>query len=726
MRRSRASSRPLPRRRGVLLLSGCLLALPACAAPDPRAAATIEMAERLAALAREVEAREHPYAMSRTDGGDRADATLPEGSVEARMRAAREALRAGDTQAGTAALHDVVVSFSSGGAGVSGELGLAVIEMVALAHLRLWTEANCVAATEWTACTFPRIRPVLDPTEAGVALEVYTSLQEARPGNLAVRWLLNLSAMMAGRYPDAVPAELRLPASVVDSVFPFPTFPDRAPALGVDVTGHAGGAVLDDLDADGDLDLAVTSWHLTDPIRLFRNDGAAGFTEITKEAGLEGITGGLHLVQTDYDNDGWIDLFVLRGAWTGYGEPNSLLRNRGDGSFEEVTAAAGLLESHPTQVGVWADYDGDGRLDLFVGHESSGDRVIPSRLFHNNGDGSFTDLAVEAGVDVVGFVKGAAWGDVDNDGRPDLYVSRLHEPNLLFRNAGPGPDGVVTFHDITEEAGVAEPLASFPTWFWDYDNDGWLDLFVSGYQGTLADVAAEYLGLPHQGETPRLYRNRGDGSFEDVTSSVGLDRVLLTMGANFGDFDNDGFLDLYAGTGEANLQTIVPNRAFRNAAGRVFREVTTEGGFGHLGKGHGVAFGDIDADGDQDLHVTMGGAYPSDTSRNLFHMNPGGNHHWITLTLQGGVSNRPAIGARIRVVVAATDGTEREIHRVVGSGSSFGGNSLAVEIGLGDAAEVRSVEIRWPAGGVERFTEVARDRRYRVVEGRGRLDPVGS
>lgn len=256
-------------------------------------------------------------------------------------------------------------------------------------------------------------------------------------------------------------------------------------------------------------------------------------------------------MQTDYNNDGHPDVLVLRGGWFGEAGryPNSLLRNRGDGTFTDVTEEAGLLSFHPTQTAVWFDYNHDGWLDLFIGNETWETNLHPCELFRNNGDGTFTECAARAGLAVVGFVKGVASGDFNNDGRPDLYLSRRSQPNLLFRNEGPRgtdrtPKADWKFTDVSTAAGVTEPIESFPTWFWDYDNDGWLDLFVSGYYTrNVANVAADYLGLRHWAELPRLYHNNRDGTFVDVTQAAHLNKVLLSIGANYGDLDNDGWLD---------------------------------------------------------------------------------------------------------------------------------------------------------------------------------------
>ena len=332
---------------------------------------------------------------------------------------------------------------------------------------------------------------------------------------------------------------------------------------------------------------------------------------------------------------------------------------------------------------------------------------------------------------MLGFVKGAVWGDVDRDGWPDLFLSQFGEPNRLFRNAGPDADGVWRFIDVTVEAGVAEPRMSFPTWFWDYDNDGWLDLLVAPYAGLMGDslpaVVADFLGQPSTLERGRLYQNSGRGeagkvSFRDVTGPARLDRALLAMGANFGDLDNDGWLDAYFGTGEPNLKTLVPNMMFRNN-GKHFQDVTTSGGFGHLQKGHGVAWGDLDNDGDQDVYAVMGGAYVGDSYRNALFVNPGSSHAWVSLVLVGESSNRSAIGATVRVAVSGPDG-EREIWRTVSTGGSFGSNSLRLEIGLGTATRIDRVEVRWPnaAAKTEIFRGLETRAAYRLRESSGRAD----
>ncbi|MFQ5768329.1 MAG: FG-GAP repeat domain-containing protein [Acidobacteriota bacterium] len=545
------------------------------------------------------------------------------------------------------------------------------------------------------------------------------------------RWLLNIAAMMMGEYPKGVPSQWRIPVSVFAADDDLGRFKDVAPALGVDVVGLSGGSVVEDMDGDGFMDIMVSSWGERDQIRLFRNNGNGTFSDRTEAAGLLGLVGGLNMVHADYDNDGHPDVLVLRGGWLGGQgrQPNSLLHNLGDGTFEDVTEAAGLLDFHPTQTAAWGDYDNDGWLDLYVGNETAGVEHHPCQLFHNERDGTFTEKTLEAGVAAAGIVKAVAWGDMDNDGLQDLFVSRFLQRNILYHNDGKDRSGRWIFTDITRRAGVEEPVSSMPAWFWDYDNDGWLDLFVSGYGptgrgGSVADVAADAMGLPTRAARPRLYRNNGDGTFTDRAAAAHVDKVLYAMGANFGDLDNDGFPDFYVGTGEPDLRAWVPNRMFHNHEGRMFRDVTMSAGVGHLLKGHGVAFGDIDNDGDQDIYEVMGGAFPGDVAPNVLFENPGNGHHWVGLILEGKQANRSALGARLRLEVNGPAG-RREIYSTVGTGGSFGSSSLRQEMGLGEAMFIRSIEISWP--GVPRPQQlpgVSVDRIYRIRQGDRTPEPM--
>jgi len=618
-----------------------------------------------------------------------------------------------------------------------------LFDMLAIAYLRLGEQENCVDNPSASVCILPFDPAARHAREEGAreAIARYQSLLRHFPDDLGSRWLLNIAFMAVGGHPDRVPRPYLIPGLAPRTGSAFPRFHNVAGEVALGVNGLAGGVSVEDFNGDGWLDLFMTSWGINDPVGLYLADGRGGYVDHTAEAGLGGIVGGLNTVHADYDNDGHVDILVLRGAWQGDAgaHPNSLLRNRGDGTFEDVTFASGLLSFHPTQTAAWADFNLDGYLDLFIGNESGtkmGGGGHRSELFVNNRNGTFTEVSRQVGIDLDDFVKGVVWGDVNNDGLPDLFVSVLMGPNRLYLNRGGTSLETWRFNDVAPSAGVQLPLASFPAWFWDFDHDGWEDLLVLSYDirhstSLHEAVAREYLGLPlavtHNGvsvpiEHSRLYRNQGDGRFTDVTRQAGLDgRVLYPMGSNFGDLDNDGWLDFYLGTGNPDLRSVIPNRMFRSIEGARFEEVTLEGGFGHLQKGHATVFADFDRDGDQDVYMVIGGAYEGERFANVLFENPGWeNRAWISLELEGRTANRSAIGARVEITAADATGATRTIHRTVGTGGSFGAGSLQLHVGLGNVVQVRQLRIVWPdrARTTSVHADLTVNQSYLVVQGK--------
>ena len=591
---------------------------------------------------------------------------------------------------------------------------------LAVSYLRLGEQENCITLHNPDSCLFPITKAGIHKQQRGSrgALAVLNDYLLLHPNDLEAIWLLNIASMTVGEYPEKLYSRWTLPPELFVSDYEIKRFHDRAPDLGLDVNALAGGSVMEDFDGDNFLDLIVSSMGVKDQVRYFRNNGDGTFDEKTIEAGLEGLVGGLNMVHADYNNDGYTDVFILRGGWfSEFGElgniPNSLLRNNGDGTFSDLTEKAGLLSFHPTQTAVWWDYNNDGWLDLFIGNETINENEKnPCELYRNNRDGTFTECAKSVGIEVSKFVKGVTSGDYNNDGRPDLFLSVFGASNMLFRNDGPISESsddphAWKFTEHGKRAGLSEPKYSFPTWFWDFNNDGWEDLFVCGYRtdgegyinNGVGGIVADYLDQPHSAETMRLYRNRGDGTFAEVSESMNLDKVVLGMGCNYGDLDNDGWLDFYVGTGNPSFAMLVPNRMFRNEKGMIFQDVTTSGGFGHLQKGHGVSFGDIDHDGDQDIYSVIGGAFTGDNYMNVLFENPGNENKRLTLKLVGESSNRSALGSRIKVLLTAEDGSKREIHRTVSAGGSFGASPFRQEIGLGKVRSIDAVEIFWPHSG---------------------------
>jgi hypothetical protein len=635
-----------------------------------------------------------------------------------------DVLATGDIQKGIDLLDSVRAEMQKGSLPKSPMAEFKFSELTAVAWLRLAEVNNCIDNHGNETCIFPiqgdGIYTTTDATLKAIAyLEEGLRVRENHPG---LRWLLNLAHMTIDQYPDSVPGEWLIPPEALASDTLLPAFKNKASQLGLDVDSHSGGAIMDDFNNDGFLDVIFSGLYLDNQLEYFINNQKGGFKSATKAAGLTGITGGLNIVQTDYNNDGHLDIFIPRGAW-GIDEPagrqpNSLLKNNGDGTFEDVTKAAGVLSFYPTQTAVWADFNHDGWLDLFIGNESE-NHEYPCELFLNNQDGTFTEVADKAGLNMNLFVKGATAGDYNNDGLTDLFISGLRTPNHLYQNMGLNKEGLPYFEDITEKSGVGALLNSFSTWFWDYNNDGWEDLMVLAYESrqSTSEIALSYLNEPVVLSIPALYKNNGDGTFQRVTEEANLVYPLVAMGANFGDINNDGYQDMYIGTGAPPYQTVYPNRMFLNRKGQRFIDVTTTTRVGHVQKGHGIAFGDLDNDGDQDILAEMGGYYRGDPFRNAVYENPGNEHQWITLDLRGVTSNRKGIGTRIKVTIDEK-GKQREIHRTVSSGGSFGANSLQQEIGLGQADAIVSLEIWWPASDTRQsFKNLEMKQFYEVTEG---------
>jgi len=603
---------------------------------------------------------------------------------------------------------------------------------LAIAYLRLGERSNCISNHASVSCILP-LRGLgihRDPTGSRKAIEILEKLVARYPDDLESAWLLNLAYMTLGEYPAQVPAKFLIPGMEGDTTYKVNAFEDIAGDLKLDINNPSGGSIVEDFDNDGYLDIFTTGWTSYDEIHYFRNAGDGTYTDLSDKAGLRGITGGLNIMQADYNNDGFKDILVLRGAWKGENgrDPNSLLRNNGNGTFTDVTVESGLLSFHPTQTATWNDFNNDGWIDLFIGNETS-DIPHPCELFINNTDGTFREIAAKAQADVQKFVKGVTSGDYDNDGWKDIFISTMNGERKLLRNMGI-VENEILFTDVTQAARLDnEHGRTFVTWFWDYNNDSWLDIFVCDYtfdHPMAYYMAAEKLNIPAGSpEKILLYRNNKDGTFADVANELGLNKNVFAMGSNFGDIDNDGFLDMYLGTGNPQFSSLIPNRMFKNIGGTQFVDVTASARVGHLQKGHGVSFADIDNDGDQDIHIEMGGAYPGDAYQNSLFLNPGqGNNNWICLMLEGSTSNRSAIGSRLKITFRE-NGISRSVYRDVNSGGSFGASPLRREIGIGQASIIDEIEIKWHGSGeVQTLKNVRPNRFLKITEGKAQPEEI--
>lgn len=495
----------------------------------------------------------------------------------------------------------------------------------------------------------------------------------------------------------------------------------------------SAGLALFDYDGDGDVDiyflngapLPGTQVDVAPTNALYRNDGQFRFTDVTRQAGVGDKGYGLGVAAGDYDNDGDQDLYI-----NNYG-PNVLYRNNGDGTFTEVTAAAGV--SNGNQVGAGAnflDIDADGDLDLFVSnyvkfsYEShkvldlagrdayAGPRDYPptaDNLYRNNGDGTFTDVTASSGVGQhLGNGMGTVCADYDNDGDTDIYVANDVMPNFLLQN-----DGAGKFTNVGLEAGVAYDLAgseqsSMGIACGDYDNDGWLDFYVTGYQQ----------------EWALLYRNLGGGFFEDVTRRTGAGNGTfphVNWGTELVDFDNDGDRDLFVACGhfERGVERFDDSTAFEarnillmNVGRGRFTDVSQHSGDGLAiaSTSRGAAFDDLDGDGDVDAVIVNWQRAPS-----ILRNDSATGNHWIQVHLRGSKANRDGVGAHVQVTAGDLIQID-EVHSGRGYQSHYG---TRLHFGLGKRDKVDRIEIRWVGGGVDVLENVAADQRITVEEGGG-------
>jgi len=491
-----------------------------------------------------------------------------------------------------------------------------------------------------------------------------------------------------------------------------------------------GGVALFDLDNDGLLDLYfVQSGNLADPSsgsgnRVYRNRGDGTFEDVTVRSG-GGVRGyGMGVTAGDFDNDGFTDLYV-----TNFGR-NVLLRNDGHGHLVDVTEKAGVASAGWSTSAAFLDYDGDGALDLFVAHylnwrpaaeiecfsltgvpdycsPASYDLPAASTLYHNNGDGTFTDVSARAGIlTAVGNGLGVVAGDLNGDGRTDVFVANDRMPNHLWINEGGGrfreaalATGSALDQDGTAKSGMGVDAV-------DVDDDGDLDLLVVNLDG----------------ESDSFFRNRG-GFFIDDTAAVGLrtaSRPFTRFGAAFVDFDNDGYLDLYEANGRVGLQSqrysadpyAEPSLLFRGFAGPRFQEVSPRGGTTRplIATSRAAAFGDIDNDGAIDIVVVNRDSRPF-----LLHNIVKPRGHWLLFRVVDD-HGRDAFGARVTATVG-----DRTIQRDVRAAYSYlASNDPRVHIGLGQNTAAHDVTVRWPDGVTERFGDMPADRISVLRRGGGR------
>lgn len=506
----------------------------------------------------------------------------------------------------------------------------------------------------------------------------------ADPKHLKAKFWLRLTADRRGGYDDGTPESCRM--NVRDGLHATPVrYEEVSAEIGLDKVSGGRGIAVADFFGDGNLHVAISGAHAG--ISLFRNRGDGTFDDLSLGSGLEHCVYGFALAAADYDNDGLPDLFVSSlGFYDGRG---LLFHNEGGGKFRDVTREAGLGQWGPAFTAQWLDIDGNGLLDLFVAHNLGGlfDRKVANRLYRNNGDGTFTDITQDAGLHTLWSSIGACWGDFTNNGRPDLFVSSLGRAQL-FRNQGDG-----TFKDVSREAGIDRSVIGSVAMAIDLDNNGWLDIVQATYSRTWEAVYTLNQGHgPADGCPSRIWRNQGDGTFKDATAEWGLTGCWGTMSLGAGDVDHSGYPSLLLGNGDPSMDRTEGSVLLAND-GRRLRNVSRTAGLPLTGKGHGVCMADLANDGRLHLLVASGGLYPGDLASTEVYRPTEAQGRFLNVKLVGTRGNRDALGARLSLRVGS-----RRLERMVSGGSGFGWAPLRQHFGLGHSDQVDGLDIRWPSG----------------------------
>ncbi len=537
------------------------------------------------------------------------------------------------------------------------------------------------------------------------------------PGDIRYPWMLRALTLMAGRSETTIPSALRvkMPASNPSSF----RFEDVTAESGTGRLALGRGAAWGDFDNDGREDILVGAERA--PFRLLRNLGNGKFTDVASQLGLVDPVGlGCYASQfVDYDNDGYQDIFLSSNGWGGGGRL-FLFHNEQGKRFADVTDQAGLGGTVNAFGTSWSDYDNDGRVDLAVAtgiiDPAGGDRL---RLFHNEGNGKFREVGLEAGLTQKARWITVCWGDYDGDGRQDLLAMSFDAGCFLFRNLGNGK-----FQDVSERAGLRDSRHTYTAEFLDYDNDGRLDLFVSTYPAKfgLTDMIENKIsGATVAPENQQfLFHNNGDGTFTDVTEKSGITGEYGAMSSQSADLDNDGYPEILLGTGNPELDWTEPKVLFHNDGSGHFVDVATAAGLIHFGMLHGIALSDYDDTGNLSLFGSFGGFYWGTRETSKLYHNLGSGHHALEVHLVGTRSNRDAIGARVAATMQS-----RTIFKWVNGGNGFGcSSSRIVHIGTGRNSKVDLLSIDWPSGAHQVFHDVPAGQRIEVVEGRSAIRTI--
>lgn len=530
------------------------------------------------------------------------------------------------------------------------------------------------------------------------------------PTDVRYRWMLRTLILHAGQPESKIPEEFRLKLPPGDrATFQFR---DATANSGAERLALGRGASWGDFDNDGREDILVGAERA--PFCLFRNQGDGTFRDVAERLGLHDPVGlGCYAAQfIDYDNDGFQDVFMTSNGWGGGGRL-FLFHNEGGTRFTDVTAASGLGAPVNAFGASWADYDNDGRVDLAVAagivDPEGGDRI---RLYHNDGNGKFREVGEQAGLTQKARWISLCWGDYDGDGRQDLLAASFDAGPFLFRNLGDG-----RFEDVSVKAGIRNECAAYTPEFFDFDNDGNLDAFVSTYPSAylrVEDMIEGNLGRPTPlPQRQLLFRNNGDGTFRNISEEAGITGWHGGMSSQVGDFDNDGFDEITIGTGNPALDWTEPKPLFHNNGKGQFTDIAQSAGLVHFGMLHGTVLADYDDSGNLSLFGSFGGFYWGTRETTKLYKNMGSGNSSLEVRLIGTRSNRDAIGAKVSAIAG-----KRRIHKYVNGGNGFGvANSKVIHLGLGREQRVEHLDIQWPSGHKQSFRNIPAGQRIEIVEG---------
>jgi len=606
---------------------------------------------------------------------------------------------------------------------------------LAMSYMRLGEGENCLSTLKAAGAGRPGEAHVHDNTAMICALPFTAfhskpeySREAARlfeklldgydRSNYLYRWLLNLSYMTINEFPAGVPERYRIQSNFIDTFYgpkkkevearySYLNFEEGARQMGIASLNTGRGVAVEDFTHDGALDIVTCSTF--EGMHFFRNQQGKKFADQTRGSGLEAVKQCFAVVPVDYDNDGWMDLFVSR-PFSHY----SLLKNNGDGTFRDVTVEVGLWDPKDndkiaaTWIPAWADVNNDGKLDLFLAEWAfrmpmvSGIMAKPridSALFINE-NGHFVNRTKEYGLEK--FVRdyyyvGAAFGDYDGDGFPDLLLtSPLRKSTVLLHN--------VEGKGFVDSGLITSDVSGFTAAFLDVNHDGRLDIFLGGFGDAKSNTEQVVFGHKTNeflsGHSTLLIQTK-DGKFED--HSQVFDMPVSTMGASWGDLTNSGCYDFYFGTGDPEPWFILPHLMYKGKSKGTgcaveFENISMIQGFGNLQKGHGIVFSDFNNDGRQDVFSSLGGMWPGDAwASQLFINHSDLSNTWTKIRLRGRKTNYFGIGAMIHVQAVNAAGEEIVRYYYMDNKTGFGGGPLLAHIGLANATKITRVEVTWPA-----------------------------